>query len=144
VSAGGQQFAREALNALRSQGREAVQAGADQAVEHYSRKLNEAAADASRASGEVRESATALRRQRSLWLWAAPLALIVGAAIAAGGSSFLVWKNMAELKRADFGQDILHATQSGALTRCGDALCARVGKEAKRYGAQGEFVLLQD
>lgn len=143
VSDGGQQFARNALDVLRSQGRDAVQAGVDEAVEQCHRKLTETAACASRTSDEVRASATALRRQRNVWLWAAPLALIVGAALAAGGSSYLVWKNMAELKRADFGRDILHATQSGTLTRCGDALCARIGEKPKRYGRKGEYVLLQ-
>lgn len=144
VDSSGQQLARNALDALRSQGRDAVQSGVDQAIKQCNQQLTDAARLVHQTADEVNVSAAALRRQRSLWLWTAPLALIVGAALAAGGSSYLVWKNAAELKRADFGQDILQATRSGALTRCGGALCVRTGKAPKRYGAQGEYTLLSE
>src|SRR3546814_16542301 len=49
---------------------------------------------------------------------------------------------MHEVRRAEFGQDILQATQSGVLTRSGDALCAKVGEQAMRYGSNEEYVLL--
>ena len=29
------------------------------------------------------------------------------------------------------------------LTRCGDDLCAKVGRQATRYGSDGEYVLLE-
>ena len=144
VSSGGQRFAREALDALRSQTREAVAASIADAAEASRRQLESAAVAAARSAREIDEATKALRKQRGWWLWAAPLALVVGAVIAAGGSSLLVWRNMAELKRADFGQDVLHATRSGALTRCGEALCARAGKQPRRYGENGEYVLVQD
>lgn len=144
VSHGGQQFSRNALDVLRTQGRDAVQSGVEQAVAQCNQQLTETGKLVSRASGEVQSATAALRHQRSLWLWTAPLALLVGAALAAGGSSYLVWKNMAELERADFGQDILQATQSGKLTRCGEALCAKIGAKPQRFGKQGEYLLLQE
>lgn len=144
VSSGGQQFARNALDALRSQGRDAIQAGVEQAVAQCNQRLAETAGLVSRTSDDVRGASAELRQQRSLWLWAAPLALIVGAVLATGGSSYMVWKNMAELERADFGQDILDATRSGALTRCGEVLCARIGAKPKQHGKQGEYLLLQE
>lgn len=142
VGSGGLQFARSALDVLRAQGQEAVQHGLGQAIEQCNQQLGETARLVRRTCAEVEASAAALRRQRNLWLWAAPLALIVGSVLAAGGSSYLVWRNMAQLEQADFGQDILQATRSGTLTRCGEALCARVGTMPERYGAKGEYVQL--
>src|SRR3546814_808774 len=70
------------------------------------------------------------------------VALTIGSRLAAGGSGYIAWKSMHEARRAEFGQDILQATQSGVLTRCGDALCAKVGEQAARYGSNEEYVLL--
>ncbi|HYP85217.1 hypothetical protein [Variovorax sp.] len=142
VASGGEQFARTALDAMRGEAGNVVQRAMRQAVEQCTHSLTESAAHVSRTAHEVGASTEQLRRQRGLWLWAAPLALIVGALLAAGGSGYLVWKNAAELRRASFGLDILQATRSGALTRCGDALCARVGAKPARYGRNGEYVLL--
>lgn len=144
VSGGGQQFARDALEALRSQVRDAVAGSIAEAAEASRQQLESTARVAARSAQEVNEATLALRRQRNAWLWTGPLVLAIGALMTAGGSSYLVWKNMAELKRASFGQDILRATESGALTRCGDALCAKVGATPRRYGRQGEYLLLQD
>ena len=41
--------------------------------------------------------------------------LTIGSLLAAGGSSYIAWKSMREIRRAEFGQDILQATQSGAF-----------------------------
>jgi len=72
------------------------------------------------------------------------LALFIGALLAVGGAGFVVWDSMREIKTAQFDQDILHATQTGALTRCGEALCVKVGKQIKRYGNDGDYVLLSE
>jgi hypothetical protein len=144
VSSGGQALARDALDMLRSQARDAVADSIAEAANASKTHLEASASSASWSAREVNEAAMELRKQRGLWLWAAPIALIAGALLTAGGSSFLLWKNAKELKRAEFGQDVLRATQSGALTQCGEALCAKVGMEPKRFGKQGEYVLLQD
>lgn len=144
VSSGGQKFARDALDMLRSQARDAMAGSIAEAVQASKAQLDASASSASWSAREVNEAAMELRKQRGLWLWAAPMALIAGALLAAGGSSFLVWKNTKELKRAEFGRDILQATQSGALNRCGEALCVKVGTKPKRFGNDGEYVLLQE
>lgn len=146
VRENGRKFADEVLDVLRSQGREAIGAGIGQAMAEGSRQLQQSVTQVARASEEVRASASALSKQRNLWLWTAPIALVIGSLLAAGGSSWWVWRNAAELKRTEFSQDILQATRTGALTRCGDGsqLCVRVGADAKRYGSEGEYILLQE
>ena len=144
VSNGGQALARDALAMLRSQARDAVADSIAEAVKASRTQMEASASSASWSAREVKEAAMELRKQRGFWLWAAPMALVAGALLTAGGSSFLLWKNAKELTRAEFGQDVLRATQSGALTRCGKALCAKVGTKPKRFGKDGEYVLLQD
>ncbi len=144
VSTGGQALARDALDMLRSQAKDAVAESIAEAAMASKMRLEASASSASWSAREVTEAAMELRKQRGLWLWAAPIALIAGALLTAGGSSFLAWKNAKELKRAEFSQDLLRATQSGALNRCNKALCARVGAKPTRFGKDGEYVLLQE
>ena len=70
----------------------------------------------------------------------ASLALIVAAAIAVGGSAWMVWRSQQELKRAEFAQGILEATRSGAITMCGEQVCVRVGNRPKRADAEGYVI----
>lgn len=144
VSSSGETLARDALDVLRNQARGAVADSIAEAANASKVQLEASASSASWSAREVNEAAMELRKQRGLWLWAAPIALITGALLTAGGSSFLVWKNARELKRTEFGQDILRATQSGTLNRCGEALCAKVGTKPKRFGKEGEYALLQE
>jgi hypothetical protein len=144
VSTGGQALARDALDMLRRQAKDAVADSISEAAAASKAELDASASSASWSARAVNEAAMDLRKQRGLWLWAAPIALIVGALLTAGGSSYLVWKNARELKRNEFGQDILRATQSGALNRCGEALCAKVGTNPRRFGKEGEYALLQE
>jgi hypothetical protein len=51
---------------------------------------------------------------------------------------------MQKMAQAHFGQDVLQATQRGAITRCGDSLCAKVGKKPQRYDKDGQYLLLQE
>src|SRR3546814_2586095 len=96
---------------------------------------------AQRAALDMDEQCKRLARMQGGLVWKALVALTIGSLLAAGGSGYIAWKSMHEVRRAEFGQDILQATQSGVLTRCGDALCAKVGEQAMRYGSNEEYVL---
>lgn len=90
-----------------------------------------------------RESKLLTSARRTL-LWNGLIALLVGSLLVAGGAAWVAHKSMQEIAQAHFGKDILEATRSGAITRCGGTLCVRVGKKPQRYGAHGEYVLLQE
>ena len=77
-------------------------------------------------------------------VWNGLIALLVGSLLAAGGAAWIARDSMQKVAQAHFGQDILQAAQSGAITRCGDLLCAKVGKKLQRYGKEGEYLLLQE
>lgn len=146
VQEGGDRFARRALDILQGEGRTAIHQGLGQALEESSGQLRQSSLLASRAADEVQASATRLKKQRNLWLWGAPLGLIAGSLLAVGGSTWWTLRNLAELERVEFSRDILRATQTGAITQCGrrEQLCVKVGAQTKTFGAQGEYLLLED
>lgn len=75
-------------------------------------------------------------------LWKATAALLLGAVLAVGSSAFIAWRSLQQFKRADFAEDVLEATRSGAITRCGEALCARVGDAPRKYGRAANICCL--
>ena len=143
---GVEQFVGQAVRLVGEQAHDVVVQGTGQAVHQFNAELQQSAAGAKSSAEMMREQHKVLARTQSLLVWKGLIALTVGSLLAAGGSSYLVWKNMRELERAEFGADILHATQSGSLTRCGkdNALCVKVGKTPKRAGTQGEYLILED
>ncbi|SDQ86842.1 hypothetical protein [Pseudoxanthomonas sp. CF125] len=145
-NASAEQFVGQAVRSIGEQAHDVIVQGTGQAVRQFNAQLQQSAASAKSSAETMREQHNLLARAQSMLVWKGLIALIIGSLLAAGGSSYLVWKNMRELKRAEFGADILHATQSGSLTRCGkdNALCAKVGKSPKRAGMQGEYLLLED
>jgi hypothetical protein len=57
---------------------------------------------------------------------------------------WVVHRSGEALAQARFGQAIVQATQRGTIIRCGDLLCAKVGKKLRRYGKDGEYLLLSE
>lgn len=87
-----------------------------------------------------------LTRAQTTLVWKSLLVLGLGSLLLAGTSIYIARDRMRVVRQAEFGADILHATRSGTITRCGkqEALCVRVGKTLRRAGAQGEYILLQE
>lgn len=142
LESGAKRLADEALQVIGEQARQTVAQGAAQAMSELDAQLQAGIQAAQRAVLDMDEQRKRLARAQGGLVWKALVALAIGSLLAAGGSGYIAWKNMREVRRAEFGQDILQATQSGVLTRCGDALCAKVGKQAVRYGSDEEYVLL--
>lgn len=142
LESGAKRLADEALQVIGEQARQTVAQGAAQAMNELDAQLQAGIQAAQRAVLDMDEQRKRLARAQGGLVWKALVALAIGSLLAAGGSGYIAWKNMREVRRAEFGQDILQATQSGVLTRCGDALCAKVGKQAVRYGSDEEYVLL--
>lgn len=144
LESGAAQFAAQALQLIGDQARQAVAQGATQALDGFNTQLQTGARTAQWAAEGMEEQRKRLDRVQNGLVWKGLIALTVGSLLAAGGSGYIAWKSMREVRRADFGQDILQATQAGVLTRCGESLCAKVGKQAARYGEGGEYVLLAE
>lgn len=135
-------LASEALQVIGEQARQAFAQGTAQAMGELNAQLQAGIQAARRAVLDMDEQRKRLARAQGGLVWKALVALAIGSLLAAGGSAYVAWKSMHEIRRAEFGQDILQATRNGVLTRCGDALCAKVGKQAVRYGSDEEYVLL--
>ena len=143
LSQGGDAFAQRALQVIGSTAQRTIAQGAEQAVGQLNQQLLQSANSAHGAAQVMEREGKSLTSARRTLMWNGLIALLIGSLLAAGGSAWIAHKSMREIARANFGKDILQATETGAITRCGDALCVRVGKKPRRYGAQGEYALLQ-
>ena len=143
LESGATRVAGEALQMVGQQARQTIAQGTAQAMGELDRQLQAGIQAAQQAALEMDTQRKRLARAQRGLVGTALAALTIGSLLAAGGSGYIAWNSMQEVRRAGFGQDILQATRSGALTRCGDALCAKVGEQAVRYGSNREYVLLE-
>ena len=114
----------------------------NQALGEFRQRLQQSTDSAQSAAHAMNEQWRGLTAARRSLVWNGLIALSVGSSLAAGGAAWMVHQSMQQMAQAHFGQDILQATQRGAITRCGDSLCARVGKKPQRYGKDGQYLLL--
>ena len=140
---GSEHFARQALQLIGADVRQTIAGGAGQAVKEFQHQLQQAANSLQWAAQTMDEQRKGLAASRRSLVWGGAIALLLGSLLAAGGAAWVAHRSMQEVAQARFGQNILQATGSGAITRCGDALCARIGKKPQRYGKDGEYALLQ-
>lgn len=141
---GGEQFAQQALQRIGADTQQSIAQGAGRAVTEFQHQLQQAAHGVQWAAQAMDEQRKGLAAARRSLLWIGAMALLIGSLLAAGGTAWIAHRSMQEIAQADFGKDILQATRDGAITRCGDSLCVRIGKKPRHYGKEGEYVLLQD
>lgn len=140
---GAEGFAQRALQLIGSSAQQIITQGTQQAAAQVRQQLEQAASTAKIAAQAMEQEAKSLGNARRSLLWNGLIALLFGSLLAAGGAAWVARKSMQEIAQANFAKDILEATRNGAVTRCGDRLCVRVGKKIQHYGAQGEYLLLQ-
>ncbi|RDZ28188.1 hypothetical protein [Lysobacter silvisoli] len=145
-----QLLTRDLVASVGDQTRGAIEQGVGQASAQYGQQLQNTAAalrevarNAEKTLSQMDDQRQQLKREQKSLIWTGLIGLGVGAALAMGGAGYMIWQSGREIKRAEFSRDILRATKSGALSRCGEALCARVDPNAKRYGKNGEYLLLE-
>ncbi len=139
----GQQMASVVAETLGTQAKQSIEHGTAESLEHLRQELRKASESAAQSAKLISDQAHALQKSQKKILWKASLALLVGSVLAAGGTAFIAWRSLQQFKRADFAEDVLEATRTGAITRCGDALCARVGEKPGKFGPKGEYLLLE-
>jgi hypothetical protein len=140
----GEQFANSALQVIGSNAQQAVAQGAGQAMGEFRQRLQQGADSVRSAAHAMDQQSRGLTAARRTLVWNGMIALLIGSSLAVCGAAWVVHRSMQELAQAHFDQDILQATQRGVITRCGDALCAKVGKNAQRYGKNSQYLLLQE
>ena len=70
--------------------------------------------------------------------------LVCSSILLVGGTGYMVWKNAQEIKRQEFSMQLIQATKTGAVNLCDGKLCVKVDKNTKRYGTNGEYVLVEE
>lgn len=138
-----QQLSRDLVNTVGMQAREVIERHAADGMQESSKALHRAATHAESVATAMQGELQRLGAAQNSLVWKSGLGLLAGALLAVCGSGYLVWKNQQALKRSKFSSDMVEAMRIGALTRCGDTLCARVGAEPKRFGDKGEYVQIE-
>lgn len=141
MGAGAQQMAVQIVEVLQAQARDAVARGADQAFASLGSQLRDSADQAQRAASALEEQNKALAKAQQGLVFKATGVLVLGSLLVIGATTYYARKSLQEVERARFAKEILEATRSGAITRCGDQLCVRAGKP---YGTKGDYVLVVD
>lgn len=132
-------LSQEVVQTISRESRGAIERGVAEAMRDGSDQLRSAGDLARQTADAMQQELARLRAAHRSLVWKAGAALIVGALLAAGGSIYLVWQSNKALKLTEFPRDLLQATESGAITRCGDALCARIGKQPMLRGQHKEY-----
>lgn len=141
----GEQFAGEALHAIGAQAHQALGQSVARAAAEFGQQLHASAETAKWAAEALAEQRRLLTAAQSALVWKGLIALAIGSLLAAAGCGLFAWYSLREVRNAEFERDILRATQTGVLTPCGDgALCIKVGRNPRRAGKDGEYVVLVD
>src|SRR5690606_3708778 len=112
LESGATRLASEALQVIGEQARQAFAQGTAQAMGELDAQLQAGIQAARRAVLDMDEQRRRLARAQGGLVWKALVALAIGSLLAAGGSAYVAWKSMHEIRRAEFGQDILQATRN--------------------------------
>ena len=137
-----QRLTSEATRAMGAQAHAAVTQGMQQAVDRCAQVLEQASVRATQSTQALETQHTAMQRAQKALVWRSGLALLVGAALALGTSGYVYWKSIQAARAAEFSAAIVRATQTGALTQCGDTLCVKAPQSAPRYSRNSDYVLL--
>lgn len=142
---GVEHFNHQAMTAIRHGTQAAVAEGARTALAEINRELEKYASQAKSAASALAAQSHALSLAQRTLVWKGLLALATGCLLIAGGSAYVARKSLQEIRRAEFSQAILQATESGSLTTCGkqQTLCVKIGAKPRRADQRGEYVMVE-
>lgn len=144
LDAGGGRFAQDALQVIGSSVQQVMAQSAGQAVDGLRQRLQQGA-DSVRAAAQAMDvQRKGLAAARHTLVWNGLIALLLGSLLAAGAAAWVVHRSLQDLAQVRFGQDLLRATQRGAITRCGDSLCVKVSRKPRHFGKDGQYVMLEE
>ncbi|PPT93382.1 hypothetical protein XthCFBP4691_00495 [Xanthomonas theicola] len=138
-----QQLSQDVVRTVGNETRGVVERATGDGLRQGEERLKQAAAQVRQAELRLSEEVAQLLASRQSLLWKSGLALLLGSLLAVAGSGYFVWRSQQALRDAQFPEAVLAATRSGALTQCGDRLCARIGRKPQHFGAQGEYALVR-
>lgn len=144
LGAGAERFARDALRVVAEEAQEAVGHGVGSTLAAFNRQLEASAQVARAAAGAMEEQRRHLVATGHTLARRAGAALLVGSLLAVCVAGYTGWKAVQQVRRAQFTEDVAHATQSGVLTRCGGTLCVKAAEPLRRYARNPAYVLIAE
>lgn len=143
LSQRGEQLVAAVARGAMSESRAAAESALNPLASALKAQLEAAAAKAHYSADALHKERMAMVSAQRRAFWIGSVALALGALAMAGASTWWVMKQREELARIAFAQQIRDATTRGALAPCGKNLCVRIGKDARRAGEHGEFLVVE-
>lgn len=135
-------FASEALTIIGTRSEQAVAHGISRAMGDFERRATHSVERMKWASDAMAEQRRLLTKAQTSLVWKGLAALVLGALLAVGTSIYVAHAQLQKIEQSGFALDIARAMQSRSITRCGDVLCVKAGKEQRRYPANTDYVLI--
>lgn len=137
------QLSRDAVDEIAHQARQAIVQGVGQASEECNARLKNTGDSANQAIYHLSQQVQTLQRVQQSLVWKAGLALLTGALLAMAGMGAYGWHLSQQVQKNSYPATVIHALQTGKLAPCGEQLCAKIGKNPRRAGANGEYLVLE-
>lgn len=137
------QLSSAAVHEISQQTMQAVAQGLNEANNEYNARLKNAGESANQAIYHLNQSVQALERGQKSLIWKAGLALVVGAVLAVIGLGTYGWRQAKQIQANNYTAAIAKAVQNGQIASCGENLCAKVGKNPRKAGANAEYMVIQ-
>lgn len=143
LGARGGQLVAEVSRQAQAETRSAAERALSESLAAFKSQLEAAARSAVNGAEALQREREALAKQQRSAFWVGSVALALGALVVAGGSTWWVTQQRAEVAKLDFARELHEATARGALVPCGESLCARVGESPRRAGRNGEYLVIE-
>lgn len=124
------------------QAQQALRAGLSAELAQIRAALDEAGTRCQRMMAQLRGEQDALISRTRILTWkllgfAAATALLLIA-----GTSFVVWHNIERNRQLNVRAEVTEALQQVTITSCGGRPCIKLDARARRWGKEGEYVLV--
>lgn len=137
------QLARDAVDEIARQARQAIVQGVGQASDECNVRLKNTGDSANQAIYHLGQQVQTLQRAQHALIWKAGLALLTGALLAMAGLGAYGWYLSQQAQETRYPAAVNKALQTGKLVPCGEQLCAKIGKNPRRAGNNGEYLVLE-
>ena len=137
------QLSQEAVREIARQTQQAITQGLAASSEECNARLKSTGESARESIYLLNQQIEALQQTQRKLVWKAGLALVVGALVALIGLGAYGWQLTEKMQKANYTTAVLTAMQAGKIVVCGEQLCAKVGKNPRKAGANGEYMAIE-
>lgn len=139
LTEGAQSLARDLVNTIGIQGRQALHDGLGDAAGRFRQQLDGSVAQTREAVAALAGGARRASAAQTSLVWKGMLALLVGSTLAVAGSWLFARTQLKQVERQRMEARYLEAFNRADVVLCGENLCANIDTSAPAHGADGRY-----